>query len=270
MNRLARLAIRLYPASWRTRYGAELEALIQDSGPGWRAVLDLTKGALTMRLVDAFSAARPLPSMIACGVLGALLGSFVFMLTPPQLVSSTSIAILAGEGAQAAPFTVAATALSDENLQGLATRFDLYSAPQEDQPAADSLRRFRRDISVTLTEPEVPARTEQVSIGERTVAFSDRGAMRLSFRYPDERKAQTVTAELARLIIEANLLAREADGRADASTIGQRYRVTGPPQRLAVREFVVHPVGLGLGLGVLAGIIVATLRRRPLNPSANQ
>jgi hypothetical protein len=270
MNRLARLAIRLYPASWRARYGAELEALVQDSGSGWCAVLDLMKGALTMRVVEAFSTARSLPLMVACGLLGAVLGSFVFLLAPPQLVSSTSIAIQGSETSQAVPSTVTRAAFSDQNLQGLAKRFDLYSAPQEDQPAADSLRRFRRDISVTLTEPEVPARTEQVSIGERTVAFSDRGAMRLSFRYPDERKAQTVTAELARLIIEANLLAREADGRADASTIGQRYRVTGPPQRLAVREFVVHPVGLGLGLGVLAGIIVATLRRRPLNPSANQ
>ena len=269
MNRLARLAIRLYPASWRTRYGPELEVLIQDSGAGWRAVLDLARGALTMRLVEAFSTGRPLQSMVACGLLGAVLGSFVFMATPRQLASSTSIAIQTDEGAPAAPFAVAATAFSDPNLQQLVGRFGLYATPQQGQPASDLLRRFRTDISVTLTEPEVPARTERVTIGQRVITFSDHGALHVSFRYPDETKAQAVTAELARLIVEANLLAREAGGQGGPSTIGQRFRVTSPPRRIVVSPSAVQPVGLGLGIGVLAGIVVTTLRRRSLNPSTN-
>lgn len=32
MNRLLRWTLRLYPRSWRDRYGAEIEALLEDKG----------------------------------------------------------------------------------------------------------------------------------------------------------------------------------------------------------------------------------------------
>ena len=262
MNRLARLVIRLYPLSWRRRYGVELEALIEDSGAGWMAVLDLTRGALTMRIVEMFTSVGPLRSMVACGLLGAILGSLVFFATPTRLASSMSIAIQGDETSQAAPFAVATTAFSDQNLERIIKSVDLYPTSQDDLPASDAVQRLRRDISVTLTEPEGPARTEQVNIGERVVAFSDRGALHVSFQHSDERKAQTVTGELARLIVEENLRASEADGNRGPGSIGQRYRVTTPPHRVVVSGSAVQPVGLGLGIGVLAGIVVATLRRR--------
>ena len=37
--------VRLYPSSWRKRYGAELEALADDVGPGIAGSLDLVLGA---------------------------------------------------------------------------------------------------------------------------------------------------------------------------------------------------------------------------------
>src|SRR5215470_7905678 len=45
-DRLVRFAGRLYPASWRHRYGVELEALLEDAGRHWRDVLDALLGAV--------------------------------------------------------------------------------------------------------------------------------------------------------------------------------------------------------------------------------
>lgn len=53
MRRLLAWATRLYPRSWRTRYGAELEALIDDLDPGWRDVASIVKGSVTMHLESA-------------------------------------------------------------------------------------------------------------------------------------------------------------------------------------------------------------------------
>ncbi|MFB8182142.1 hypothetical protein ACFC8N_40285 [Streptomyces sp. NPDC055966] len=46
INMAARVALRAYPPSFRERYGRELEALVEDTGAGPRAVADLLVGAL--------------------------------------------------------------------------------------------------------------------------------------------------------------------------------------------------------------------------------
>lgn len=45
MTAMSRLAVRSYPPSFRERYGAELEALVEDTGTSARTVLDLLLGA---------------------------------------------------------------------------------------------------------------------------------------------------------------------------------------------------------------------------------
>ena len=56
--RLARLALRLYPPAYRRRYGDEMEALVEDSGPTAGAVVDLLRGAIGAHL-------RPAPGVTA-------------------------------------------------------------------------------------------------------------------------------------------------------------------------------------------------------------
>lgn len=46
MKPLPKLLVRLYPGKWRQRYGEEIEALMEDSKPGLRSLLDLFAGAL--------------------------------------------------------------------------------------------------------------------------------------------------------------------------------------------------------------------------------
>lgn len=76
MNRL----LRLYPAVWRDRYGAEFEALLADRPPGLRDRLDIARGALDARLrpqlsrADEGRARRPWhPAVVAAAVLGGVL-----------------------------------------------------------------------------------------------------------------------------------------------------------------------------------------------------
>jgi predicted permease len=58
MTRWMRLLVALYPRSWRERYAAELEALIEDTGPGWRAALDVARGAASMQFAHGLGAVR--------------------------------------------------------------------------------------------------------------------------------------------------------------------------------------------------------------------
>ena len=50
MKTLVRWAARLYPAAWRARYAVELEALLEDVGPGGRDLWDILRGALLMHM----------------------------------------------------------------------------------------------------------------------------------------------------------------------------------------------------------------------------
>jgi hypothetical protein len=52
-SRLARVALALYPFAFRRRYGAEMLALIEDSGTGPVAVVDLLRGAFLAHLRPA-------------------------------------------------------------------------------------------------------------------------------------------------------------------------------------------------------------------------
>lgn len=50
MTRILRVVYRLYPRWWWRRYGAELEALVDDAGVRWNTVADLAIGAISVRL----------------------------------------------------------------------------------------------------------------------------------------------------------------------------------------------------------------------------
>jgi hypothetical protein len=76
MNRL----LRLYPAIWRDRYGAEFEALLADRPPGLRDRLDIARGALDARLRPQLSRADDgagrrswHPAVVGATVLGGAL-----------------------------------------------------------------------------------------------------------------------------------------------------------------------------------------------------
>lgn len=84
MRTLIRLAARLYPETWRERYAAEFDALLDDMSPSLRDVCDVLWGALRVRttaVVDSWTASVAGSSMI-------LRMPVVFSLTAHALIAT--------------------------------------------------------------------------------------------------------------------------------------------------------------------------------------
>lgn len=248
MNRLTGLVVRLYPRWWRQRYGAELQALIEDSGETWWDVLDLAKGALAMR----FSTVGHVD-----WVRGAAVGGFVsigvwalvFFTAPARFTSISTINIQSSDqSTPSPPAAVALGAFDDENLGGLVEKHGLYSSDRE--RGTGVLRRFREDIAVTLLAPDAEVRTGQIPDAQTSERFRDQGTLQISFSYPDGPKSQAVALELARLVIEENLHQPPT----------ARYRVTGVPDHVAADSNATMALGWALGAGALAALGVTMLR----------
>jgi hypothetical protein len=74
MKRFILLVARLYPRSWRQRYGDGFDALLEDLNPSWWDALDVLKGAATMQMTGWI--------VVGAAFLGtvALAGAAVFFL----------------------------------------------------------------------------------------------------------------------------------------------------------------------------------------------
>jgi LPS O-antigen subunit length determinant protein (WzzB/FepE family) len=93
MKRLMRLAARLYPRAWRQRYGAELDALLDEMSPSWRDVVNVVQGALSMQ-------ATQLGVVAALAATGALVG-IVVAINSPDRYTSTAVVRVHIEGSAA-------------------------------------------------------------------------------------------------------------------------------------------------------------------------
>ena len=91
MKRILQLALRLYPSPWRTRYGAEFQALLEDVEPSWRAVFDALLGAACMQ-AKHISAAKITIAFALAGLLLAVPVAFSIKDT----YSSTSLIRVSG------------------------------------------------------------------------------------------------------------------------------------------------------------------------------
>jgi hypothetical protein len=112
MNRLFRLAVRLYPSSWRQRYAREFEALLEDVQPGWRELIDVISGALTMQIKTL--GAIP----VLCALAGAIVGGIVALRTPEVFASSATIGLKARDMANRESATVQELRVSLEKALG--------------------------------------------------------------------------------------------------------------------------------------------------------
>jgi hypothetical protein len=258
MKLLVRLAIGLYPSWWRERYEAELRALVEESGESWRTALDIAKGAIIMQLTSLHHGAR---AWLKCVVLGLAVGALAFLVTPLHYVSAMVVEIesapgtpvpVPGAGGDATMQDLPSRAFSDANMQDLIRRFDLYATPDAG-PALDALRRFRSGVSVTLMPPAGESQ-ERLAQG-----FQRAGSMLVAFNYPDPQKAEHVTSELARLVVEQNLRNREAQAGGDPRTSGDRFRI-GPRRELPAERSIKPALAVGFSAALLAAIAVATRR----------
>jgi hypothetical protein len=191
MRRITGVLLRIYPASWRERYGGELEALAADAPEGWRTDLDVLKGAvgMRMRLQGAWAL---LALFLAAGALLGWLSSYlmtpqweaaaVIMVTPAVIPEGATDNSAANEyilklANRVTARTSLAAIVNDPHIQ-------LYARERMTQPLEDVLDRMRRDIRVMImaqTKKKLP-----------------NSVFRLRFRYSDPAKTvATVNALIA-------------------------------------------------------------------------
>jgi hypothetical protein len=127
MKHWVRLTSRLYPASWRQRYAAEFDAMLDQVDPGWKDVFDILKGALTMQ----FTSWNLKTIVLAFGLLGVVIAAAVAF-SIPNLYSSMSVMHIT-----TGPEPV------DEVIP-------VMSKAEKDVLSSASLERITRDIRVRL------------------------------------------------------------------------------------------------------------------------
>jgi len=242
MKALLRYAAALYPPAWRARYGAELDALIEDAGGGWREFLDICKGAIKMQIVSPgvwrFAG--------VCGLAGLLIAAVAAWRTPAEY-RSISVLRMAPAPAEARlqKLNQAEQAiLSRRSLATVIQKYGLYRTQRERQPLEDIVENLRnRRIQVRMLGTPHSQRP--------SLAFA------ISFDGESPRQAQAVTSELTAQFAEA-LKDTSPLEVLDPASLPQKPFAPNRPAWLAA----------GLGLGVAAGLLLLGIRRWPLIPLA--
>src|ERR1051325_839280 len=186
MRRLLRFAARLYPAAWRDRYGIEFQALLDETEPRWRDVVDVVIGGLQMRV----GSAHPALTVVAFSMVGAaaaaenaynVVDRFASRGTMNVRPPAPSPTLDAGWLENTMP-RLAEDAFSREFLARVIQKHDLYGA--RGQSSTDDLvNRMRSDIRIRLLS---------------------RSLVQVSFAAADARQAQAVTGDLMAQLGAAN------------------------------------------------------------------
>jgi hypothetical protein len=238
MKHIARFLIRLYPATWRARYGDEFEALLEDSSSGWPACFDLLKGAIRMQLsLPVF------PKLaLVLSIVGLLAGLAISFVVTPRYVSEAGMAFegtAAGAGFLEFLTQCENEVLSRASLKGVIQdpRLNLYPEERAGKPLEDVIETMRRNILIRRD-------------GHR----SDRLSFHIAFSYRDGAIAQhTIQALLVRFQ-DANL---HLPAPVNLSVID-------PPSLPSKAAFPDRWLfmAMGFGAGVAAAVLVAIFRRR--------
>jgi hypothetical protein len=253
MKSWIRRAARLYPRRWRDRYGAEFEALLDDLKPGWRELIDVTKGALVMRLrYDSTS----FKFAAAMALAGAVLAAGVSLAVPNRYVSTAVMRIRPAPDTDAPDWLsdVQQAVLSRGSLAELIQRRDLNLYPGERQrmPMEDVIERMRRDIQIRMS-PGTP------------------GVITVSFAYSDKEKAQATARELVRRMTDLNVALNNMRAAAwrvlspDAPMPpGDTFGIVDPPSlaQRATEQNRGAIIASGLVAGLLLGLAGSWLKRR--------
>ena len=228
-------AARLYPRSWRDRYGDEFEALLEEIRPRWTDVLDILKGGISMRILR-WNSLRIATLFALAGGFAAIVVSFAM---PARLWRSgvTFVYQTPDTGHYADhTATFVRTALNKDYLERIIRTYNLYPEERQQASMAGAIKRAER-----ATQAEI-LRT---------------GEFRLSFAYPDAVIAQRVTNNMAMQFVEANFRNPElATGRA-------RVAITQPAQPGVREKPNRRPFALtGAVCGIAIGVLAAWFRRR--------
>jgi hypothetical protein len=244
MKRLLRLAARLYPAAWWDRYGVEFQALLDETKPRWRDIVDVLNGGLRMRLKRA----HPALTVAVFGIVGALGAGATAFSTAERFASTGTMTVRLGGPSTASETAklenvmprLARAAFSRDTLIGIIEKHQLYRSERAQSSVERVVNRMRGDIGIQLISHSV---------------------VQVSFISADARQAQQVARDLMSELVRANLYERS----------GSVVQLIDPPDepKVSVSPRRVAAAGLGgLGGGALVGTLIGLLRRRPTRPAS--
>jgi hypothetical protein len=254
------LAGRLYPCSWRKRYGEEFDALLEDVPATAKQALDIAFQAMRMQLADKHPYLLFLSGLV---IAGGLAGLAVPYALPKKPVSS---AIVQASAAQFLPLPVPSGELaleSNDRLRAIRSRLTedstlaaivqsqrLYSKESKTHPFSDVIDLMRGDLTIEVLRHKAPGKE-----------FNQ--ALEISFAYADPPRARAavnaLVAEAAKANNEANDQRRQTwrshFGPAgpdappiDLSVLREAAPAFPPSPRAWVRAVVEIECGLGLAL----------------------
>jgi uncharacterized protein involved in exopolysaccharide biosynthesis len=275
MKRIMTFLARLYPSTWRKRYGAEFDALLEDATPKPHDAFDILWGAFRMQ-ISTWTFGR---ITLACALIGVLAALAISLTLPAHYVSEATIRItpeqIPESGAPAAAnqlmwdqlLSIDQEIRSRNTLTAIIQRYDLYPRERTRMPLLDVVEMMHKDI---LVAPLVPANSPNRVIP----------AFLIQFDYPDALGAQRVTADLMSRFIDASI--RENAIRAQ----GMNRNVNEPSgMRLEPLDTASLPIspagpnratiaGVGLFAGLLAGLtlafVIRSRRRTTVCPACGQ
>jgi uncharacterized protein involved in exopolysaccharide biosynthesis len=235
MRRAIALAILLYPRAWRTRYGTEFNALLEDVRPGWRELWDIVRGALRMQIFTwnwrRTAAAFALAGAVVAGVIAAR--------TADTFVSTTVMKVTTRQTPGAFLRVATSDVLSRHALFEIIQQNDLYQDDRKRLPLEDIVQSMRNRYIRIVPVPR-----------------GGEGVFAVSFQDPDPHKAQRVTADIANRLLDAS-----KGGRAGSLEILDPASLPQQPAEPHLRAVIV---AIGLAAGLIVGFLVLGVRRWPL------
>ena len=229
---------RLYPKSWRARYGREFDVLMEDVQPSWSGTLDVLRSAMWARFQQMdwrFAGAFALT--------GLLLACVMTWRAPDRFTSSAELRLRSGRSLAEKAHWLRSAVLSRSSLDAVMREplLDLYAAERQREPIEDVIARMKAlDLKVEITGREVPV-------------------LRISYTGPDAWRSQRAVQSLLTHLIDENLRrARPASGPGV-------LEVLQPPNLPdhAVRPQLWKGASVGLLLGLAAFFALAAIRRVP-------
>lgn len=181
MKRAVRVLVWLYPSSWRKRYGAEFEALLEDATPSALDGFDILLGALKMRMTTGVFTKITLAGL----AVGIAVATLVFVASPKHYRSEVSFTFTPSN--QFTTHVLEAlqrkSVFSKESLTSLIQDRNLYPNERTRIPMDAVIDEMKRNIHVYSIPTVPPGKQDEI----RFV---------LQFEHSDRNLAKEVNEEL--------------------------------------------------------------------------
>ena len=241
MRTLARWAARLYPARWRKRYAVEMEALLEDVGPGGGDLWDIVRGAMFMQMTSV-----SFWRIVAGCTLAGVLAAGIWAVALPERYVSKAVVRIGGDP----------TSLDRLQATELATLSRASLAEIIQRPNLNLYRNERKKLPMEGVIQEMRNRDLRIRRVDGTTF-----AVEFAGENPVTAQA-TVRALIGRLMdLNAAAGGKPGGGAAPMEVLRAASLPPRPegPDRLRVMG---SGLGAGLVLGLVCGAIWSIVRRR--------